>query len=335
MSLDIPLRVAQLRWNHLRILTGPYGLFEHARYGSPRVSHGYTTDDNARAVVVLARSRPSEISIDPYLDFLLAGRTHSGWHNRMSQHGRWLDRVGSDDAHGRALWGLGEYLKAFPGDETAGRALVLGMESFSSNHPRARAYASLGAACAFEAGIVEAVPFLEIVGSQFPSPRPDIWRWFEPRLTYANARIPEAMIRVGAAVGDSRITQDGLDLLEWLIGIELLDGHFSFTPVGGRGPFDQPPEFDQQPIEAWAMVDACHAAAQVDNSSLWTRHLETGASWFLGNNDLGVWVYEPSSGAGFDGLCPAGVNRNRGAESTLAALGSLAQAFASEQGSGK
>ncbi|HJQ77612.1 MAG TPA: glycosyltransferase [Acidimicrobiia bacterium] len=311
-----------VRWDHLRRLTGPHGLFEHARYETPRLGHGYTTDDNARALVVLSRAGSDPAGLRPYLDFVLAARTGEGWHNRMSVDGGWTDRVGSDDATGRAVWGLAEVISAGHEDKRVESAIVDGL-GMSSRHLRATAYLLLGAAAAHRAGIAAAGRALRSGLSRLPMPTAGRWFWPEPRLTYANARVPEALIRAGAALDDAVVIDLGLTMLEWLVGIEWGETGFSFTPVRGRGPGERGPAFDQQPIEAWAMVDACAAAAAVDRSGEWETLMQHAAMWFLGSNDGGVPLYDHETGAGFDGLTADGVNLNRGAESTLAALGSV------------
>ena len=131
---------------HLEVLTGRFGLYEHAILDRPRRSHGYTTDDNARALVVLSDIRPDGPGTRRYLQFVLAGRVPEGWHNRMSPFGVWTDARGSDDAHGRALWGLGSVLAT----EHAGRVFPVfskGLD-FDSPYPRSNAYAVLGAVAA-------------------------------------------------------------------------------------------------------------------------------------------------------------------------------------------
>jgi hypothetical protein len=119
------------------------------------------------------------------------------------------------------------------------------------------------------------------------------------------------------------MTEHGLSLLAWLIDTERGRRGFSFTPVGGKGPGESGPAFDQQPIEAWGMADAALAAAAADPGGPWLEAVADAAAWFLGRNDVGVALYDRSTGGGFDGLEAAGVNRNRGAESTLAALAAL------------
>jgi hypothetical protein len=314
--------------DHLGRLTGAHGLYEHALYDIPRRDHGYATDDNARALVILARCLDlgvPGVDMNPYMSFVTSGVVAGGWHNRLSDSGEWDDRRGSDDAHGRAIWGLGECLARGVDEERVVDAFQAGIISFDSTYPRSVAYATLGATAAADAGTLDPLlePFLEKLAARLPEPRPGSWEWPEPRLTYDNARVPEALIQTGCAMGDPAMIARGLDLLAWLVDTELGQQGFSFTPVGGRGPGDAKPAFDQQPIEAWAMADACFAAHHVDGHARWRDNALEAADWFLGRNDLGVEMYDPVTGAGYDGLEGDGVNQNRGAESTLAALGAL------------
>jgi hypothetical protein len=324
--------VPHLRLDYLtRTLTGPLGLYEHAFFDRPRRGLGYTTDDNARALVVLGRAFP-EVRSGLYLDFVTAGRVPGGWHNRMTDSGRWADRRGSDDAHGRAIWGLGWALEGPHGDR-ARQALVEGFD-LDSPYARANAYAALGTAVALEAepGLVGAEAFLRRIISRIPRTPRSEWGWPEPRLTYDNARIPQALMAAGSALGVPTMIGDGLALLDWLVTFEQGESGFSFTPVNGRDPARRGPAFDQQPIEAWGMADACLLAAELDTDPRWGLALEDAAMWIMGRNDARAVLYDPQTGAGFDGLEPDGVNQNRGAESTLAALGAL-DALRRHQGS--
>jgi hypothetical protein len=321
MTLDRAL--ASPNTHHLETMTGQFGLFEHAVLDRPRRSLGYTTDDNARALVILSHIRPDHPGMWRYLKFVLAGRVPAGWHNRMSPFGVWVDARGSDDAHGRAIWGLGSAL-ATEDPSRVFSILSRGLD-LDSPHPRSNAYAVLGAVAALDtwpaAPKIEA--FLRRTARRLPRPQRGVWKWPEPRLTYDNARIPEALMAAGATLGDENMVADGLVLLEWLIETESGERGFSFTPVGGRGPEEMGPAYDQQPIEAWAMADACLRAISVDGGSRWGLGLSDAAAWFLGRNDTGAVLYDTSTGAGYDGLEATGVNLNRGAESTLAALGAL------------
>ena len=159
-----------------------------------------------------------------------------------------------------------------------------------------------------------------------PSPATtDAWPWPEPRLSYANALLPDAALSVATAMGRQRAARDALHLLGWLVGQEMVDGHFSFTPVGGRCRDGQQPAFDQQPIEAWAMTEACARAFAYTGDRRWAEAARHSGAWFLGDNDVTVAVFDPATGDGFDGLEPDGVNRNEGAESTLAFVGTMLQ----------
>ena len=151
------------------------------------------------------------------------------------------------------------------------------------------------------------------------------WRWAAPRLTYANAVIPDAALAVATATGSEDDLAAALWMLEWLVAEESHGGRFSFTPVGGRGPGDPRPAFDQQPIEASAMADACARAFSATGDIRWAQSAAQAARWFLGDNDTGATMFDPATGGGFDGLQSHGVNENQGAESTLAFVGTMAQ----------
>lgn len=315
-------------FTHLSALTGRHGLYEHALYDEPRRSHGYTTDDNARALVVLSRAEKVGIEhpdVDPYLEFVLAGEVPGGWRNRMSETGEWTELRGSDDCHGRAIWGLGEVISSGSSDERVIEAMRAAVISFESTYPRSIAYAVFGAAAALDSGLLDDLMEDFLVGAARRLPRPGTtpWPWPEPRLTYDNARLPESLITTGLALGDDPLVDDGMKLLGWLIGAETGSEGFSFAPTAGRAHGDARPGFDQQPLEAWAMADACYAAHTIEPHIGWARCLELAAEWFTGANDNLRLMYDPETGAGFDGLEQNGVNQNRGAESTLAALGTL------------
>lgn len=308
---------------HLHRLLGPHGLYEHALYRDPRPEHGYCTDDNARAVVIAAAIDDPlghEI-LDATRDFLEAGFLEVGWRNRMSPEGDWTDGPGPEDSHGRALWALGVLAASDRLPPTLeDKARVAANRPLSAL--RANVYALLGITTAVAAGS-ELFPrtLVQALVQRLPAPASGVWRWPEPRLTYDNARVPMAWIRAGAALEDESLLSQGIELLEWLVEIETRDAWFSFTPVGGRGPGERGPAFDQQPIEAWAMADACEAAAQTVGGESWREMARRAVAWFDGLNDVGVPLYDPSTGAGHDGLEPTGVNLNCGAESTLSALG--------------
>lgn len=319
-------------FGHIRALTGRWGIWEHARYSAPRREHGSCTDDNARALVVVLRQRAIDDTAEDlavtYMRFVTEARTHSGhFHNRRDATGTWTDEVGSDDCQGRAWWGLGT-AALLASDPTMRDRAADAFETaacFESPHLRANAYAALGAA-----ELVRSAPrsrsgldLLDRTSQVIADSAVTMIPWPEARLTYDNARIPEALITAGDVLGDKGRLSMGVRLLEWLVGVESNGGHFSFSPVGGREPGGRRPEFDQQPLEAWAMADASYRAWLATGDDRWRGRAMRAAAWLVGLNDNGTVLYDEATGATRDGLMIASANENRGAESTIAGVGAL------------
>lgn len=325
---------------HLERLFDDVGLLEHADHAEPRLEHGYCVDDNARAVVVtepeLMSSAAPRAIFDRCLRFVLAAQASDGrFHNRLSYgERRWQDQPGNGDHWGRALWALGRVAatrSTHPLAGSAREAFVAGAQQ-RSPHPRAMAYAALGAAevlagapTAHEANV--AGDLLADAVTTVGRPRDDTtWPWPEPRLAYANARLPEALIAAGTELRDARALNDGLTLLQWLAGVETRGAHMSFTPVGGWTRGEPRPAFDQQPIEAWSLAAASHRALRATGDPQWRTLVQRCLAWFAGRNDVGAAVYNEETGGGCDGLTADGRNENQGAESTLAWIATLQQA---------
>jgi hypothetical protein len=324
------------RFDHLSRMTDARGTFEHAEFTEPRIETGYCTDDMARVLVVAAREPGACGEVHRLagvaLRFLNEAQTLTGaCRNRMDSTGAWVDEPALEDAWGRCLWGLGT--AAAHSDVGMVRKLaVIQFERAAqrrSSWPRAMAYAALGAAelLAVNPGHPAARALVADYAAGLPPPNGDpAWPWPEPRLTYANAVLAEGMIAAGVALDDPALWNRGLDLLGWLVEFESRDGHLSPTPTGGRSAGDPRPGFDQQPIEVAALADACARAASVDARAVWPLTVRAAADWFQGANDAGQVMWDPQTGGGFDGLHAAGVNRNQGAESTLAVLSTFQQA---------
>jgi glycosyltransferase involved in cell wall biosynthesis len=324
------------RFEHLLEMSDGVGVFEHAKLTAPRLEHGYCTDDVARALVALMRepTRPAQLErlAAICLAFLERAQCSDGrFRNRLSVEGQWLDAVGFDDTTGRALWAAGTTAALARSSAQRERALALfeaGAE-FRTSSPRANAFAALGAAALLATAAPPAAAYALLeratagLGRVLPDPE---WPWPETRLAYANAVLAEARIAYGAVLGDDRLLVEGLDLLAWLVRIETRGDHFSFTPVGGWAPGEPRPGFDQQPIEAATMTDACARAFDVTDDKTWAETALRAAAWFLGANDVGASLLDAVSGGGRDGLEPDGVNENEGAESTLALITALQQA---------
>jgi hypothetical protein len=250
-------------------MTDQLGLWEHALYTTPRTEHGFCTDDNARALIVACRQPDPSLDLvnlaGIYLTFLqhaqLAG---GGFHNRRNFDGSWADEVGSDDSQGRALWALGEVARHGQSSwmRESGLDIIDKQRDFDSPFLRANAFAVLGSTEALYVSPDHhsARHILERCIGHLSVRDDDRWPWPEDRLAYDNARIPEALMAAGALLATDGLIDAGLRLLEWLVEKETLDGHFSFTPVDGWAPGEPRPGFDQQPVEAAAMGDACFRA---------------------------------------------------------------------------
>jgi hypothetical protein len=258
-----------------------------------------------------------------YLAFIEGAQRPDGrFHNRRAPGGAWADEVGSDDSQGRALFALG----VAAGNDRALDTFTAGAAAFVSTSPRANAYAALGAAelLAVRPRHDGALALLERVSRRLGTLSTErAWPWPELRLAYDNARLPEARIAAGAALSRPELVEEGVLLLRWLAWEEQRDGHFSFTPAGGRGPGDPRPGFDQQPIEAGAMAEACARAYAATGDLSFASLAALAARWLLGENDTGVPLLDPETGACCDGLERDGRNENRGAESTLAGIAAL------------
>lgn len=318
---------------HLLRLSDDTGLYEHADGPLPRREHGYCLDDVARGLVVLCRepelSADLVVLVERYLAFTAHAQEGDGlFHNRLGLDRAWRDEPGSGDWWGRALWGLGTAAARCPVPWIRTAALAR-FEASAHHRPpsvRSMTFAALGAAEVLSAD-PDHSPAAELLGDIAsyigePGDVPD-WPWPEHRLFYANAALPEALIAAGHLLGDRKIREDGLRLLDWLLTVESRDGRLSPTPTRGWRTGEPRPAFDQQPIEVAALADACARAHRVSGDRAWLTGVRRAVAWFDGDNDVGVPLRAPGTGGGHDGLVPGGRNDNQGAESTLALISTL------------
>jgi hypothetical protein len=320
---------------HLRALSDHHGIFEHALLDEPRRDHGYCVDDVARALIVVIREPHQTPELrqltETYLLFLESAMEPSGLsHNRMNAAGRWTDNATMGDWWGRSLWALGVAATGAIDPalrDRALRAFRVGAQQCTPSR-RTLAYAALGAAeiaVAHPSDVAARGMLGALMGVMTVTDDTD-WCWPEERLFYGNASLPEALIAAGSALGDAAVTLRGLRLLSFLLDLETTDGRLSVTGTAGRDPGQLGPLFDQQPLEVAAIAEACARAYAVTTDSAWLAPIAQAWAWFLGHNDSGTPMFDPGTGAGFDGLQRNGRNENRGAESTLAALGTYQQA---------
>jgi uncharacterized protein YyaL (SSP411 family) len=322
-------------YSHLVALMDEHGIFEHALFDVPRRGDGYCVDDVARALIVLVREPDQTPELAALAETCLAfledavdvdGRVH----NRMAAGGGWTDEPALGDWWGRALWALGVTAARAPTEAARSRALNAFHRAASarSPHGRAMAFATHGATDvqAAHTDDLAANVLLHDGVSTIAIPRDGQWAWPEPRLRYANAVLPEALLAAGMAMDSPRVVSQGLGMLRFLVGLETTGGRLSVAGTDGRGPGQAVAQFDQQPIEVAAIADACARAFDITDDPSWRDVVTATWAWFTGDNDASTAMFDPGSGAGFDGLERDGRNENRGAESTLAALSTYQQA---------
>ena len=320
-------------FRHLIRMTDQIGLLEHTEGIVPQRRHGYCVDDAARGLMIVCRepSPRDELVMlaRRYLYFLAQAQVPDGrFRNHLGYDRRWKDEPCTGDCWGLALWGLGTAVARGPVAAVRGEALARfnSGAQLRSEWPHAMAFAALGAAEVLSVlpGHSVALGLLNTaMGVIGETPEDPAWPWPEPRLSYANATIAEAVIVAGWKLSNGRVLRNGLRMLDWLLAGETRKGHLSVVPAGGWGQGEPRPGFDQQPIEVAALADACMRAATVTGDTGWLSGVGLCVAWFLGNNDARTPIFNEHTGGGHDGLGPTGRNRNQGAQSTLAMVSVL------------
>jgi hypothetical protein len=326
--------------DHLIALTDDTGIVQHATYDVPNRSTGYCTDDVARAFMVAVAASKFDGRRDAairlarvYLAFLMDAQLPDGrFHNFMSYQRDWLDEVGTDDSIGRAIWSLGFGMRHAPRSEwraVCRQLLEAALPNVGSlGFIRSRAYAALGLANAHESLDVR-VPALDaellaigndLAARHAATVRPG-WDWFEHEMTYDNARLPEALFRIGMALDNSAFIELGRRTFDFYLEVVIVNG--TFVPIGNEGWYLRQGGralHAQQPLEAASLVDAALVAAAATGDGRYKKYADLGLDWFYGRN-TGNAVLAIGGGC-CDGLEAHGANANMGAESTLAYLAS-------------
>jgi glycosyltransferase involved in cell wall biosynthesis len=339
-----------LKLDHLQKMTDDTGVLQHSLFTVPNYSHGYTTDDNARALLLsilldeLGRNESPRL-ISRYLAFLgfAINPKTKRFRNFMDYQRNWLEDSGSDDSHGRALLALGTVLghsSKLAFNSMAGWLFEQSLPAIvKTTSPRAWAFALLGIHEYSRnfAGDRRASQVRDELAERlfrlYQNNCTEEWYWYENELSYCNAALPHALLTCGKSIPNEEMTDVGLESLKWLAGLQLSDeGHF--VPIGSNGFYKRGGErarFDQQPIEAQTMVSACLEAFRITGENFWNIEARRAFEWFLGRNDLNLTIYDPVTGGCRDGLHPDRPNNNQGAESTLAFIQSLSELRLAEQ----
>ena len=318
-------------------LTDSCGMMQHSIFSVPDRNHGYCVDDNARALMLMhrlgkARSERSDALATIYASFVQHAwnGARGAFRNFMGYDRRWLEEVGSEDSFGRSLWAVGDTAQRAHRHDLKRWAMHLfdqvAPHALSLRSIRACGFALLGAAAMLRAspGHAGAKLIVDNFGrrlhDELRAYRRSDWRWFEPVLGYDNARLPEALLVAAGLLGNRVMMRDALDALQWLDGVQTSEGgHFRAVGTESFGRRFAPPlPYDQQPLEAWASIDAAVTAFAITGEEHWRASAKRAWRWYLGDNDLGQPMGSLTDGACFDGLMSDRANLNTGAESVLA-----------------
>jgi hypothetical protein len=341
-----PGQLPDMKLDHLFRMSDSTGIFQHASFTVPNFAEGYCTDDNARALALVLMlqelgygSAQLSAQAATYAAFLnhAFNRQRGRFRNFMNFERRWLEEVGSEDCQGHALWALGLCVA----QSGQGSFQMLAAQLFEQALPVAAEFVSPRAWASTLVGIDE---YLQRFGGdrragqirdsltarlmqRYADAATGDWHWFEEVVSYANAKLPHALILSGRRLKAGPMVETGLKALRWLVEVQT-SAAGAFKPIGSNGFYKRGQErahFDQQPIEAQATISACIEAYHATGDMFWVAEARRAFEWFLGRNDLGLALYDPGTGGCRDGLHVDRVSQNQGAESTLAFLLALAE----------
>jgi hypothetical protein len=332
------LRLPPIKLDYLESMTDETGVFQHAKFATPNRREGYTTDDNARALIVcvkhngLNRNPETAKLANLYLSFLYQMQKKDGrLHNFLGYDHRFLDDVGSDDSLGRTLWACGSVInsnfdkeKKLLSKEVFDKALP---HTFKSTSPRAKAFAVLGLNQyqraypkdkALSRNMIELInQLLKLYKQSFSVD----WRWFEAYLTYCNGRLPQALFEAYGRIKDNEYLQVAKDSFNFILKVQMNNG--TFTPIGNKGWYKKgglKAIYDQQSVETSCMTEAALAAFRATHNRNFITTAQAIFAWFFGKNTQGIRVYNPNTGACHDGITQKGLNLNQGAEAIITYL---------------
>jgi glycosyltransferase involved in cell wall biosynthesis len=338
---SIQSEILQPKFDHLHRMTDDVGIFQHAYYIIPNRNEGYCTDDNSRALIAVLMAQNLSFEDDlltnldcRYLSFLIHAFNdkNNQFRNFMSYDRKWFEEAGSEDCHGRAIWSLGIAIGMGKMKEFADITINIFEKSVGSllncSSPRAWAFGLIGinAYLTRFRGDSNIKRVREELANKlfncYCSNATDNWAWIENKVTYDNGKIPQALLISGQSLQRDDMIKAGLSCLEWLLKVET-DNFGQFSPIGNNGWFlkgGEKAKFDQQPIEAQSILEACIEAFKITQDKKWIPEAKRCYEWFLGKNILNVSLYNHKTCGCSDGLMSAGINLNQGAESTLAWL---------------
>ncbi|TMM56857.1 glycosyltransferase [Maribacter algarum] len=324
--------------NHIQRLTDDFGILEHANYSIPDYKEGYCLDDNVRALILVLQANKLEVDsnanrlVDTYLRYIKLMQKEDGYfHNDMSFSKTFLDETGSEDSFGRTIWAMGYLIRLAPNDShfqfakdvfftsyhnfeeiksiRAIASTIIGLYHFLKRYPD-------------NEGVIHTMRSLTSkLIKQYNDESSEHWKWFEPVLSYDNAMLPLAIWHAYELTKDKEFYQVAIDSTTFLDKKTCINNKLSL--IGNSWDYkDQPQQIKggQQPIDTMAMVMLYSKAYEILKDNTYYTKMHIAFSWFLGNNDLLLPLYDDESNGCCDGLELTSVNRNQGAESTISYL---------------
>jgi len=325
---------------YIKMLTDSTGIFQHATYGIPNRKEGYSTDDVARALIVVLqylnshKDGETEKLINIYLAYLEYAQNEDGlFRNYLSYSHEWLDESGTEDTQGRVIWGLGTAITNEIGQDAQKFAhhmfqkCLTNISNFQYIRPVAYAINGLYEVIQTFPGARHEYNFLKRLADQLvekykEESSPD-WHWFEEQITYGNAKIPEALLLAYNAIGEEEYRKIAIESLDFLIEVQYNSTHQYFDLIGNKGFFiknNQPSYFDQQPIDAAYLVTACLTAYDITKDKIYKKYAEHAFEWFYGRNRFNKVLYNFKLECCYDGFDEQSSSINNGAESTICFL---------------
>jgi hypothetical protein len=331
-------RIPPIKFDYLRALTDDTGIIQHTKFTTPNRREGYATDDNARALIVCTKYHG--INSDPeiarlagiYLGFLYHMQKADGrFHNFLSYDRHFLDDVGSEDCMGRALWACGYAINSSLDKEKKLASKEVFDKGFPHvphfQSPRAKAFTILGLSYYQQAYpedqnlTLNIIRLIDQLLNNYNHESSSDWHWFEPYLTYANARLTQAFFEAYRNTKKEEYCQIAKESLGFLVENQMKND--VFVPIGNNGWFPKGGRkalYDQQSIEASCMTEAALTALQTTGDEEYRRTAHVIFEWYLGRNSQKAVVYNPETGGCYDGITPSGLNLNQGAEAIVTYL---------------
>jgi hypothetical protein len=327
-----------IRLNFLEAMTDDTGIFQHSKFGTPNRLEGYTTDDNARALIAITKhsqikgNPKSDRLIGTYLSFLLHMQRADGkMHNFLSYNRNFIDDEGSEECIGNTLWVCGYIINSKLSTERRLLAKEIFDKAFRWAHlfksPRAKALAILGLshyhkAYTTDQNLTQNIKTLsDELLEHYANACSSNWNWFESYLTYANSRLPQALFEAYRETKQNKYVRVAEESLKFLLEVQIIND--KFVPIGNHGWYEKGKSrsmYDQQSVEASSMTEAALSAYRATENSHYKTMARTIFNWFLGENTQNCFVYNTVTGGCYDGITEKGLNLNQGAEATVCYL---------------